>query len=325
VSAGILLAPFKPGDQPALSSLLRPTGGDLCFCATWDDAQRRLATHPYSVLIVDYDQLGDDAVAFLDQVSVANPELQIVVLSDERQRPHLTTLFGTRFLTHLLSRDLSLGSHDLVVTVQKLLPGSASNDQDVFGLEKYLPGQLTPLTPIQHTITGSRDKETVIQALEGFAEQRGVPSRLTRLACGVADEFVTNAVYNAPVDANGNPKYALVPRGQHVLLQPDERVTMRYASNGPLLAISVSDRFGALTVDTVQRYLAKCFAGGRDQIGSSSSGAGMGFYYILTSLSQLIINIAPGRQTEMIGVLDISGTYRTLMERPKSFNMFVTR
>ena len=62
---------------------------------------------------------------------------------------------------------------------------------------------------------------------------------------------------------------------------------------------------------------------GGDQIDQKDGGAGLGLYYIFESLNHLIVNVAPNRRTEMIGLMDISGTFRDFAERPKSLNVFI--
>ncbi len=314
MKGSILLIHIKGRDQKALYRILRSTRSALEFSHDLDESRQRLARGGYHMLLVDYDNLGDQGAPFLQEVAATYPNVLILVLSQESSKDRLVELFGAGFLTNLIAKNTAIESDEIVVTVEKIIR------DDLFGMEKYLTWGVEPEL---HTITNSRAKDDVLEQLEAFGSYLGLNSRLIRLALGVADEFVMNAVYNAPVDADGNRKYATTARTERVDLEPREYVELRYACDGRHLALSVTDYFGSLTVDTIQRYLAKCFAAGDDQIGSESAGAGMGFYYILTSLSQFVINIDPGKKTEMIGLLDVSGSYRNFAERAKSFHIFV--
>lgn len=312
----ILLIHIKGSDQRHLYRVLRSTRSHLEFSHDLDESRQHLRAgdQDYDMLLVDFDNLGDGGIDFLREVAVEHPGVRILVLSQKRTKDHLVELFRAGFLTNLIAKNTTIQAEEVVVTVEKIVRG------DLFGMEKYLTWGIEPE---QERIRHSREKDAKLQRLEEFGDYLGLPSRLVALAKGVADEFIMNAVYNAPVDDAGNYRYAKRPRTERVDLLPHEEVTLRYACDGRHLAISVSDPFGSLTVSTIQRYLAKCFAGGEDQIGCESAGAGMGFYYIFTSLSQFIINIDPGRTTEMIGLLDVSGSFRNFAERPKSFNIFV--
>ena len=129
-----------------------------------------------------------------------------------------------------------------------------------------------------------------------------------------------NAIYNAPIYPNGVRPYARQSRTIPVELQPNETCFFSFASDGTNFLISVHDRFGSLTPEKIRGYLVRCFSMGDDQIEQKQGGAGMGFYFIMENLNKLIVNISPGRGTEFIGIIDISGTYRDYIERCKSFH-----
>ena len=41
------------------------------------------------------------------------------------------------------------------------------------------------------------------------------------------------------------------------------------------------------------------------------------------SLNHLVLNIRPGQMTEVIGLIDVRGSYRNFVKRGKSFNIFL--
>ena len=139
----------------------------------------------------------------------------------------------------------------------------------------------------------------------------------------MVDEFTSNALYNAPLDASGCRRFAHLPRTQEVVLDEDEAVEVSFVSDGSRIGISVADPFGSLQVETVQAYLSRCLRRGDDQINNKDGGAGLGLYCSLESLSHLIINIKKNYRTELIGLLDVSGTHRDFASRGKSFSIFM--
>jgi signal transduction histidine kinase len=98
---------------------------------------------------------------------------------------------------------------------------------------------------------------------------------------------------------------------------------MRFGADGKRLALSVQDPFGSLDAAKVIDYLTKCFRRGDDQIDQKEGGAGLGLYLMYESLSHFVVNIHAGRRTELIGVVDITGSYREFARRSKSFNVFL--
>ncbi len=309
----ILLLWGDPRERQALYKILCATGADVRFADTQ-------LPDPFSaggncrLVVIDYDTVRDSARRVLESISQRNDRPAVLVVTATRDKNDLIDLMSHEVLTNLVAKNTDLKATELVVTVQKIMRA------DVFGFEKYLTWGVHPYTEV---ITSSERKNDIIERLEEYLTRIGCNRRLIGLAKGVADEFLMNAVYNAPVDAAGKPKYASRSRAERVQLEPGEEVRFRYACDGRLLALSVEDNFGRLERSTVLSYLRKCFMRGQDQIDQKEGGAGLGLYYIFESLNQFIINVASHQRTEMIGIMDISGSYRDFAEQPKSLNIFI--
>ncbi len=165
----------------------------------------------------------------------------------------------------------------------------------------------------------------MLEDLRNYLDRLGANKRLSGLAHSVAEELISNAVYNAPADELGQAKYAARSRTEAVQLLPGEYVELSFATDGQLLAICVADSFGRLETLTVRQYLRKCFMQGDNQIDNKQGGAGLGLYYIFQSLNHFIINVSPGKRTELIGLMDISGTFKDFAKQAKSLHLFLQR
>ena len=77
---------------------------------------------------------------------------------------------------------------------------------------------------------------------------------------GVVDEMVTNALYDAPIDREGRPRFAHLPRTEPVRLERGEEIHIQFCSDAQLLGVAVSDPFGALSKQVSLDYLSRCFA-----------------------------------------------------------------
>ncbi len=241
----------------------------------------------------------------------------LLLLSEKRARHNFAQLFGSHVLTNMLViNGNAFNDNDLLVTVRKLRGG------DIFGIEKYFaPGVETNRLRVSTTA----EKNWALGTITEYAGVLGIPSRLRMLIRTVADEYLTNALYNAPVAADGTRKYSARPRNQPVALEPGETIDFRFCYDGQRFGISASDPFGSLEPVQVQDYLAKGFRAGEDQVSMGTGGAGLGFFQILDSLSHFVINLDRGRRTEMIGLVEVSGGYRNFAEAGKSFNIFVNQ
>lgn len=297
-----------------ISRLLRRAVGEV---AVVDSLQDLGDVSNFALVAVFYEELSpEEQSEIVADFSARTGRPTLLLLSERCLNFDFATLFNSRILTNVLMVDANgpdIG--DLLVTVQKI------RHRDIFGLEKYF---VWGVEPRSLSLNSSQEKPQVIAAINDFAAGIGVPTRLRALIRTVADEFLSNALYNAPVTADGSNRYARLPRTVPVQLEPHERIEVRFCCDGRRFGLSTSDPFGSLQPVILQEYLARAFRNGEDQVAETPGGAGLGFYQILDSLSHFVVNIDPGRRTEVIGLVDVSGSYRTFASGGKSFNIFVT-
>lgn len=280
--------------------------------------QQGLSTVPaqdaVDIVVVDYDGLSlSERTLFIETYADYKQETRIVLLSAGAVRDDFPMLFGAHVLTNLVARNDGTGAQELFITLTKLLHG------EVFGIEKYFPWGISPLV---RSVASSDDREAVLDETSAFAEARGVQPRFVELLLSVVDEMVTNALYNAPVDADGRFRYAATDRRVNIELEPHEAAELKLTCDGIRIGVSITDPFGSLSEPLLLEYLAKCFRRDADQVDRKEGGAGLGFYYLLQSMSQLVVNISPARRTEVIGMLDIRHGMREFAAGGKSFNVF---
>ena len=250
----------------------------------------------------------------LEALSSLRARGRVLVYSDRPERDRLAELLGVHGLMNLLAHNETVDPEELLVTLQKILSA------EIFGLEKYFPWG----TPVRGaSMRASSQRREVFETTRRFLQGIGLRNRLVEQMVTVTDELVTNALYNAPLDADGRRLYASLSRTQPVVLPEGDRVEVRWMSDGRRLGIGVRDPYGSLTASTVLDYLAKCFRKGSDQVDTKDGGAGLGLYYVFESTSQLVVNVEPGVCTEMIALLDIQVSYREFASRCKSINIFV--
>lgn len=273
--------------------------------------------HSWDMLLANYDflcSMGDENL--MEALSSLKARGQLIIYSAPlaKNRDKLISLLGKLELTNFLARNVEVDAEDLLITVQKIIR------KDIFGLAKYFSWGARS---IDTKIRSSEDRAEVIAMTADLASKVGVQARLANLFCTVVDELITNAIYDAPVDAEGRHRFAHYHRSQQVTLEPDEEIEISLACDGRRLGVAVADPFGSLSTQKVLEYLTRCFRKGEDQIEKKDGGSGLGLYYTFEALSHFAINISQGRKTEAIGLLDIRGSYKDFALRGKSFNVFV--
>jgi hypothetical protein len=118
-------------------------------------------------------------------------------------------------------------------------------------------------------------------------------------------------------------RFSHLARNEEIILDEDEEVDIEVAFDGQRLAAVVRDPFGSLEPEQIQDYLAKCYRRAHDQVDRKNGGAGLGLYYVLESVTHLVVNEWPGRKTEAIALVDCSSTYRAFADRQKSLNLWL--
>jgi hypothetical protein len=243
------------------------------------------------------------------------PGPPVLLLTTAPSEDYLPLLAERRFVRNLIAKNGEpLEPEELIAAAGKLLSG------DLFGLDKYL---LWGAAPHAVEIRDSREKHDYIREVAGFVERFGLGDRTVALVEAIADELITNAIYNAPRDGAGRPRYAQVPRRQPVTLEPHEVGRLEVACDGHYLGIAQSDPFGSLTQETVVSYLNRCLVSRSPLSEATSSGAGIGLYRVFQSLSRFVVNIDPGRRTQVVALIDLGLSMKKFRGAPKSFHIFV--
>jgi hypothetical protein len=271
------------------------------------------------IVFIDYDTVPN-AIQVLD---AAAGQVPVVALSRATDASALLDLVCDRGVDNFLARRGGkdgdrhpVDSAEIVVTAEKILR------RDLFGLRKYVSAFGIELSSIE--VRAAEDRETVVACVQEYVRNLGAGRELAATLGAVADELTTNAVYNAPVDAHGRPRYASRSRRDKIALRPEEYVSVEFGSDGRTFGLSVTDRFGQLTRERLRSVLRRCLTA-RDPIEKKAGGAGLGLYTVLSSVNQLIVNVAPGTRTEVIALVGVDGRMREVRSSGHSLHLFISR
>src|SRR5262249_33331070 len=211
----------------------------------------RIRDRPYDLLMLNFDppvRADPGWAEIFDELE--RRRARVALHATAASEDYLPMLAERRFVRNLIAKNGEpLEPEELITTAEKLLRG------DLFGLEKYLAWGVTPL---RLEIRGSRDKPSCVRAAGGVARQLGCGERGVGLVETIADELITNAIWNAPRDEAGRPKYAELPRRQPLELEPHEASTLEVAGDGNYIGLAMRDPFGSLTQETLVGYLNRC-------------------------------------------------------------------
>lgn len=125
----------------------------------------------------------------------------------------------------------------------------------------------------------------------------------------ILEETLNNSFYHAFKTATGEEKYHL---NTFQGLDKGERIRIEFGSNDRVAGFTVTDNAGSLPVATIINKLERQF--NRDGLLDTS---GRGLYLSRMLTSRFVINIDPGKRTQVIALFDD----RRKTDRPKPFSI----
>lgn len=308
-ATSILIVAHERKVQRIVLRVLSSTGYPIELVDDLASARARIDAGPPDLVVVD------GAVARSREVSpffhdvTARSATACLLLLGAAQLAQLPTMLAQAAITNLLVHPMPVLGEELTVTAQKLLRG------DLFGAEKYL---LWGTALEAATLTHAHDRGALVDELADQLRARGLSGRVAAMGMLIADELLSNAVHNAPVDDHGHHYRADLPRDAALALDGRHQVGLRWGCDGRYLAIEVADEFGSLARDTALRALVP------SQVVDAGGGAGMGIALAYRACDHLVFNLAPGRRTEVIALIDVRFPPGERVPA-SSYNVFVER
>jgi hypothetical protein len=295
--------------SPALRRTLRrtlgATGSQVEFADTVEDADTASA----ALLVID-EQVRQTLSR--DQLEALGRGAGLIVIGESLESDEVVALLRAPNLNHLIADRDDPDDSELVVTGVKLLSG------DIFGLEKYLAWGARVG---EREVVTYEDKREAMAIVTAYAKEVGARRPVVAKIESVVDELLMNALYDAPAVAGA-------ARGESGAPASEARALLRWACDGRYFAVSVADDYGALAKESILDHLARA----RQERGrprapqpgdeTSGAGAGLGLYFILSSVTRFIANIAPGRKTEVVCLFDLKQSGREAEACARSLHVF---
>lgn len=253
-----------------------------------------------------------DGDAVLDQLRT-RPHLRGVLWTAEPLRRSLRYLVESPGINHVLARrDFESPPRAWeVVMLARRLAGAAAPP-----LGAYLDWGFSA---IDLDVRATADRDAAAGRIQEFIAALGVPRRVAEMFAELGHELIMNAMYDAPVDAFGRPRYA-ADRKADVVLADHERPALRLATDGTRLALQVRDPFGRLERRHVVDGLARGLAGG--ELDRSHGGAGLGLLVCHNASTALWFDVVPGQRTEVTALFELDVNLRELRTSAKSLHFW---
>ncbi len=264
---------------------------------------------------------GDTALVVIDgatrralapgQLEALAGSAGLIVLGDSIEHDDVVAMLRGRGVDHVIADADEPDDTEIVVTSVKLLSG------DLFGLEKYLAWGVRVGERVVRTYEAKRE---AMGEVTGYAKEVGARRPVIAKIESVVDELLMNALYDAPAAAGGTRPPPVTGNAEP---PPEARAVLRWACDGRYFAVSVEDAFGALRKDAIVEHLSRARSErGRPRPGHEGNGAGLGLYFILSSVTRFVANIEPGKRTEVVCLFDLKQAGRDADACARSLHVF---
>jgi diguanylate cyclase (GGDEF)-like protein len=252
----------------------------------------------YSLLVLGESslrgELGQQLQTIREQL---RPSLRIALINESHDRRAALDTIRAQHADLLVP---GTSEDALFATLSKLLL------EEYFGLKKYLLWGAETRT---WSLDSSIEKAAVLDGIKGMAHGVRCHPRITDLLVSAVDEMIINALYRPePIDQGTG--------------RSSRPVNVECGSDGRFLGVAVLDEHGLFCHDDLFRGIGKALEHEQKGIAEDATHAHLGFRIMLSTLSHLVINVDPGRCTEIIGLVDLRKTLKEYRSSVPSLGMF---
>jgi hypothetical protein len=256
-------------------------------------------------IMLDYDyylknpELLEIAFQYPDKLSI------FATLTDHQQ---MNEILKKTKVSHLFGMS---GTHTLADMKAYLV---ASIEKKFWTAETFIN---PPATKKSHTEFHSSDHldeqiESAIQTHDLSNTFEGFRAILIQ----ILNESLTNALYNAPIDSNGNFLHRHQNRREVITSEQKKCPTIDIVEDEDKIVLSIRDYYGTLTKEVIDHYLT------HGEVAEKDGGAGVGMFIVLKHAHKMIINLDPGKMTEFIIVLHKFKRFYHYQTLEKSFHLY---
>lgn len=269
----------------------------LTTCMNPFEALREIKTTRFHMVIADINMPQITGYQLLAEVKKFHPDTQVCLLTSSEVDNYLRIAkeYG---ITNIITKEAPFKTKQIKTYLYNLIKGN------IFGLKNYLNQHQSKVSKLR--IEDSDTIQDMVDRIQKKFKEQDIESNL-KLPLW---EVITNAIYHAPKQGD-DTKYQRMEeisegvfihhREENVALLPHEKVIVEYGWDEDKYGISVSDPMGSLRTQDVLHYLTRNIVTKDEDIPEGLFDAhGRGFFLIRENVDRMIINIKPGKRTEII-------------------------
>lgn len=146
-------------------------------------------------------------------------------------------------------------------------------------------------------LTSSKRRAARFERIREFYVKHAVSPRTLAALADTYEELVTNALYDAPLEAQYISH--AVPRTEDIELPRERACEISYGLDGESAFLRVRDTFGSLTRDRMLDVMRRCSTDAVT-LDESRGGAGLGLWRVFLAASSISITVFAGQLTDIL-------------------------
>ncbi len=239
-------------------------------------------------------------VAFVDADLLASIQgvttgVTIVAVVSESRSEAVRPLTSFGWVSHLVSRTMlasPLAGPHIAMLLERLEHGPEQHALASAGVGRVA------------LLASSARREARFERMREFMELQGMSAKTVTATSDIAEELVTNALYDAPMEAGYFQ--VPVPRTDPVDLPPEHACEISYGIEDGSAFVRVRDPFGALTRERLLGVVNRCNDSSGVALDESRGGAGLGLWRVFSSASSIVITVIPSCLTDVLVRIETS-------------------
>lgn len=221
--------------------------------------------------------------------SQANKKQSIVVVKN-KSAVNFTEIFAMGF-EHLVFREREDFAQELLAsTLMVLRPETFARNPLPFFFTGFQAPDLNADSGQSLVLDfyDSRDKEKIKDSLSTFFSAIPAVRFASDLVLQVADEMITNAMFNAPLMSDGRRPFAAAERDRWVVLPADKKVRMFTCYTESRIIIGCEDSYGSLDRESVLQRWIKIYDD-KAQVDPGETGSGLGMKLMIDNAANFYL------------------------------------
>lgn len=282
MAESILLVDDEVDFLDLLSEFLTEQEYEVTTARGGPEALELLDKRRFDMLLSDINMPVMKGFELLQRASWEHPEVKRVLITAYDVHDYIG-LAQNYDIGNIITKTSPFNFEETALLIRNIL------SEEVFGLYRYVGGEIK-----SRVIRHSNEMEPLIEeVLTSIPEGLG----RRRFRNGIA-EVVVNAVYYGAKQEQGDRKDEWQI---DVALEPDEEVTVEWCHDEEKAGVSVTDQKGRLTKKDILYWLERNITRTEDGLSRGFFDKhGKGLFITRETNDRFIINVKPGRRTEVI-------------------------